>query len=185
MSLFRQVDRGRTSEMMKHLMFSMCWICGTFCSRCLANGPWKQIPRSNPPMACSFWWRKLEKVNRNWTSWFYRVFLTNLDTLFQNVLLSRSQDSEKGCVVKYNKMFFGKYDSVSMSLLFACVCFKPNVGWTYTSAVCIILLKKKKKNRPTDPPHFYHERADKQFFFGLIDLRNHNKWTVFHHEMAA
>ena len=32
----------------------------------------------------------------------------------------------------------------------------------------IIYIKKKiLKNRPTDPPHFCHERANKQFFFGL------------------
>ena len=75
-------------------------------------------------------------------------------------------------------MFFGKYDSVSMSLLFACVCFKPNVGWTYTSAVCIILFILKKKNRPTDPPHFCHERANKQFFFWPYHNFVIGRWIV-------
>ena len=121
MSLFRQVDRGRMSEMMKHSMFCVCWICGTFCSNCLAKGPWKQIPRSNPLMACSFWWRK--------------------------------------------------YDSVSMSLLFVCVCFKPNVGWTYTSAVCIILFIKKKLKKKIDLLTlliFVMRGQTNNFFFGLM-----------------
>ena len=86
-------------------------------------------------------YKVLSGVKRNWKSWFYRVFLINLDTLFQNTLLSKSQNFETCCVVKYNKMFFGRYDSVYCFYVFTiCLClFKTNVGWTYTCAVYIPL----------------------------------------------
>ena len=59
----------------------------------------------------------LNGVNRNWTSWFYRVFLTNLDPLFQNALLPKSQDSEKNVVLSSTIKC-----SLANMTLFLCLC---------------------------------------------------------------
>ena len=66
-----------------------------------------------------------------------------------------------------------------MSLFFACVCFKPNVGWTYTSAVCIILFIKQKKKSTYRPSLFLSWKGKQTIFFWpklLVIAKVRRRW---------